>query len=430
MIPTEYKVDYNSAEAYFYILTHIETGMKYAGISKQHPDDYVTSSKDVDLRKSISENKITRDIVKCGPYEEMITIEKQYLLKHNAANNPLYYNKSNGISKNKKTVNPKKMYDIGQSIMRDHSYQNINAEWIDINKSIDKNGNGVLDPSDPLNDLGHIQVKVTKLKYEHVSVLKGIIDENHGQFENIEQDFLVVILENRKYKNKPKKDYVIGGAHTREAIITSEYGFKMRVLRIPESVHSDWCDAEIKLLAMGLNPRDKIKREETDLETIAKTISDGILDGTYVSMKSDQVKDIKNTLCHTSAEKQKVTKLANKMIEEATTVVPTNIIDYSGGKEKDKIDKIVNDFNEKPKSTATKHSTGKFSMGDLMIKLMRPNDYKNILCVIHHPNQNYKDKWDNEYAADFERFKKVMSVMYKKTLKIKEMPFTRQEDEE
>ena len=254
---TKYKVPYNGEEAFGYRLTNIKNKKWYVGRSNQDINTYVTSSRNVELLKAISAGEIEREILIVGNSEDIESWEKEYLINNDATKNPLSYNGNNGISNLDRLPNVNSMKNVAQSIIDNHSIGGVDAQWVEIDKIIDVNGRGKLKEHDPLNSLDHIQVREDKLMSDHVKRLRDLIDESHGQFNAIGQDFLIVILEDRIWNNK-RGDKLIGGAHTLEAIITSTYAHKARILRIPNHIHSAWNDVEIRTLGLQLNPRDKV----------------------------------------------------------------------------------------------------------------------------------------------------------------------------
>lgn len=87
----------NSPEAFLYIWINIETGKTYIGMHRGHPEDgYICSSKYMMEDYKKNPTNFHRSILRYGSRDEMLELEKQYLEKVNAAQNPLYYNRNNG----------------------------------------------------------------------------------------------------------------------------------------------------------------------------------------------------------------------------------------------------------------------------------------------------------------------------------------------
>ena len=428
MIKTEYKVQRNDEEAWAYKLNNIKNRKYYWGISKQDIDKYTTSSRNTELKKAISNNEIEREIIKVGTWDDMEAWEKDFLTSRNAAKDPMCYNESNGISNKPKLLDTKKIGDIADKIMKDHSYAGIDAEWVDIDKDIDKKGSGVLKPTSPLNDLKWWQVRDKEIDMKHVKVLRDLMDENHGQLENIDQDFLIVILENREKKNGKKGDYLVGGAHTLEAAITSEYVYKIRMIRISASVHSQWSEKEVIYFANCLNPRTTLKSLETDLDTIVKMIVDMHL-SYNTDLKSTEIKDIKNKWCHSQAERRWVNNQVKKRIKDSTTIPPTNLIDWDKKEYKKIIDEKIKEYNKLPNTVAKQYSSGKANVYDYFRGILKEyyhgkKNLKRFEVIIKHPDRVKKEKWDNDYRAGFDDMARCLKDAYKIKMNIEEMPFT------
>jgi hypothetical protein len=422
---TTYDTKYTNQEGYGYKLVNKENEMWYVGIHKGSPEDpenpYITSSKNVDLLEALNLGKIETHIIKADDYANLEIWEKNYLLNENAAINPKSYNLSNGISQ--KNSLPRNMKPFADLIIKNQGIFDCKKELISMNKK-----KGKL-TSSALVDTIFFQVRDTKLIQSHVNDLASMLDENPAVNE-IEQKLIVVILKDRVFKGR-KVDLLIGGAHTYHAFEKSKIHSFMPVLYIDKSVHEDWSDDEIQDLGLELNPRSHEIRLETHLDDIVKRIYDYI-SFSNMTMKSQTIVDLKNNWCKNSKEKRNVTTRVNKMLEDEYNRKnqPANSIDYTVDEEmkilKDKIKK----YNKKPYTHSRIASTGKFALGDYLIKII--NNYysnkkniKNVHIVMYHPNITAYEKYKKDYEKGFLNFKKLLKKI-EVDVKIEEMPMTRE----
>lgn len=414
MIETNFKVTYKGEEAFGYKLTNKENNKWYYGIHLGNPyddeDSYITSSKNKELQKAISEGKVVRDIVYFGTYMESQIWEKEILDKTNAIKDTMSYNEMRGISNHIKMPDTEKMKEIANDILENNSFAGIQVTYIPFEKDI-VNGKGVLKSNSPLINFKHFQVRLKEIDGNHVRSLSDLVDNAVGDFNLLKQNLIVVVLKNR-IVNGIKGDYIIGGNHTFRGIIESKHCYKMPVLVIPESTHSEWTDEEIRDLGMFLNPRQQ-KVMETKLEDIAKRIVDKVNAG--FDLDSNVVKSFKNAFELTRSEKQSVTRMVKKMLddEDFSKNKPVNWIDWTTSDSKEILDKLLNKL--KNKNSLTKvYSSGKAALGDDLIKVL--NAYydstrliKNVNVILHHPTMKSKDKWNKEYQKGFDNFAKILS---------------------
>ena len=432
---TNYNVEYNNEEGFVYKLTNKKDGKWYVGKSEADINIYATSSRNVDLLKGISEGNVDREIIYVGSKQDIESWEKQWLTENDAANDPMSYNRSNGISSLDKPLDFKAMQLHAQSIIDDHSICGVNAEWVELDKIITSSNMGELAPTSILNDLGHIQVRDERIMQKHVRKLRDLFDDNQGNLENIDQNFLVVILEDRVWGDK-SGDKLIGGAHTLEAAITSNFVFKIRILRIPKSVHSSWLDEEVRALGLLLNPRDRLVKNQTGLDDLIKNLVDlHIING--IQLNSTIMKDYKNTFCHTRTEKDWVTKKVKQIVDDINAknrnYIPSNIIDYSDPKEKEVLDKKIKDLMKDKTVFAKSFTTGKANVFDYAATILhniyhKKSQIKTFHAIIWHPDRKRKDIWKSKYLAGFKDLKKCLKDGVGVDLQLEEMAFERSEN--
>jgi len=414
MIKTNFKVTYKGENAFGYKLTNTENNKWYYGIHLGNPwdeeDSYITSSTNEELKRAISEGKVERDIVYLGTYVEAQIWEKEIIEKTNAVKDPMSYNEMRGISTHIKLPDTEKMKQIAEDIIENNCFANIQVTDIKFEKDF-VNGKGVLKPNSPLIDFKHFQVRLKELDNNHVRSLSDLVDNAVGNLKLLKQDLIVVVLKNRKV-NGIKGDYIIGGNHTFKGIIESKHCITMPVLMIPESIHSEWSDEEIRDLGMFLNPRQQ-KVMETKLEDIAKRIVDKINAG--FDLNSNVVKSFKNAFELTKSEKQSVTNTVKKMLddEDFKKNKPVNWIDWTTKENKEKLDRYVEKL--KTKNSLTKvYSSGKVTLGDDLIKVLnayygKTQKIQNVNIVLYHSSLKSKDRWKKEYQVGFDNFAKILS---------------------
>ena len=262
-----YDIDYKGEKAWAYELKNTENGKWYIGISGKKIDEYDTSSYSVELRSAISKGKIEKHIIHADEsYEAMVIWETEKLNQLDAENDDDSYNENNGFAQIKKLPRVAMMNEIADEIRKENSYCNIEPTSIDLTeqKTYTKNNKkGELLSTSELRDQVAFQPRFNLINLGHLNGLKELIDQHRGNLSSIEsttgQNLLGVVLLNRKRHNKPTANVRIDGNHTFSATVESEYGFELKQLYIPESMHSDWSDIEIRLLGEFLNPLRKKK---------------------------------------------------------------------------------------------------------------------------------------------------------------------------
>ena len=432
----ENNMTYSGQSGSVYKLTNIQNNKYYYGSGpgdfKNTSPPYITSSKNEELIEAISDGLIDRHILLFDDREACKIIERKYIEDSGAASDSNSYNESEFTgAKTNKISNFDEAQRIAEQILSTHSLDGHKAQIIKIKKDGNK-----LDPTDPLFKVRLMQSRKRKEMGDHISNLSIVIDDAHGQIDKIEQPLIVVILEDRKIGSQTKHQ-LIGGRHTFKATLKAKYGTKLRVLFIPASIHSNWSDDFVKDIAMSLNPKDKIKREETTLEDIAFRIVQKITEHN-ISKDSNQIKDMKDKLGLNSKEKQTVTRMVTKELEriEHEKSKPEHFIDYKLGTDaRDEIDDKIKKLNEDPHTFARLYSTGKTSLGDDIIKLISQfydgtKNLKHIALYLYHPDIPKMKKYKSKYEKDFKNTKKFM-LQHKglnlETFKIEEMPMEEKE---
>jgi len=412
---TTFDVAHKGEAAWAYRLDNTVTGKWYIGISKSDIDDYDTSSEDIELLSAISRGEVVRRIIRFDEsYPAMEIWETQELTFLNAKDDPMSYNHSNGMARIKRLPRIEMMKGIADEIRKTNSYNNINPTVVDLTDEKDfKRKRGYLKPTSKLNDVIALQPRDKKIDHDHLMALVEKIDQNRGNLASIEattgQKLLCVFLTNRLWKGR-KVELRIDGNHTMGATILANYGFNLRILYIPESMHNDWTDDEIRLLGEYLNPRSEITALQTSEDDIIKTcVVLALQYGRDSGVINDHLNEHKLTNKAKARIKKNVATKLNNLEEEDRR--PQNFIDYADSKEPLKL--IVEEHKKKPNTWSVYWSTSKASIGDYATKILKriyhgKENLKVVHIVLYHPTIVAKKKFDKEYAQGFEDWKRIL----------------------
>jgi hypothetical protein len=253
------------------------------------------------------------------------------------------------------------------------------------------------------------QVREITIDKDHVNELKDRVNET-GKLDNL----LVVILENRTFEGRTG-DLIIGGNHSIEAAIRSNWGSQSLIptLKIPKHMHEKLDDLEVELLANHLNPRIKNPRLVSSIQDIARQVFR--LKERGLDASSKQVQDLYDYHSLTKKQKAKTSKLASKIFSLKYPTTHTYIEYGSGPDNRKQLAEI------KKEHITDKNKSGIFSK----LKSTAKNDFwpdlydmitwnkkypKNKIKVYkirwYHFNEHYKTRWEemyrknNEYVID------------------------------
>ncbi len=293
IIPEKFKL--LEGEPYVYELEnvtkgHIREGKKYIG---SHDGSqgwaYNSHGTDEDLKSDIANGHIRKEILFLHQaLDKVREVEGEYLKEVNAGDNPKYYNKNNGIGLIKNLPNLELASEYAKSILDTGSILNVKETIVEVKKV-----KGKIPDTHFLMNLVHWQTRDVKLFPDHVTDIAYLFHAYGGDLLALEKDrdmkFRVVVLQNRlDEKTGIKRDRLIGGNHTLNAMKKEPAFTRVRVLMIPEEIHKDWQDLFIRKLASNLNRRPK------------KIIKSPTID--------DYIKDVVNVLVEYKDEKVKVQK--------------------------------------------------------------------------------------------------------------------------
>ena len=421
-IETTFKDDIKwvGEKAFVYKLLNEETKEFYYGSKDMknqswsdfvETSNYVTSSTNIELKIAISRGKVKREIIKFDGIQECKNFEQEKIKEN--IDNPLCLNKSTFTGAKLNTSSDViKAKQIADEIIKNHAYGGVKAQKHTLNKTL----KGELDPSDPLYQMAHTQVRNVKEVAEHTRNLATLIDDHNGDIDRVKketgQNLLVVTLKDREWKGI-KQRVNIGGKHTFEGTLKSKNGFTINLLDISADVHKDWSDDFVKDIALGLNQRSKLKILETHLDDIVKRIVDKVNMG--IDIDSSQIKDLKNTNNLSSVEKRKVTAAAKKILEdqEHERTKPKNFMDYKTRSGQKILDDLKKEYEKDKFTIVRKFSSGKAELGAYITKVIdavyhNAKNVKRIVMIVYHPSIPIKNKYEKEYKRGWESMKKFI----------------------
>ena len=379
-----------AAEAFLYEYTNLVNGKIYCGVHKGRVDDkYHHSSTNEEFMDDMLTDDFMRSVSLYGTYREMLAAEHRILSSVNAKDNPMWYNKTNGapILDISDQADIEKMLDIADQINETGSLADIDIIEVKFDK---KNWD-----NDPLAKVVFFQIRELQLDKEHSLKIRDKIDDALGVLSRVGMTLIVVILVNRN-----GKDRGIGGNHTWDGIIKSKHGRTMPILYIPEELHKDWSDSEIKVLASFLNKRPAQITLTSSNEDIGNLVyayrkaNPGIED----NRNSDITKIYKG---HSLAKRDIawINDYVNTKIRE-DALANTNWINYATGPWKKVLDKEVASWTIQDETYCKAHSSGRPSIGDDLILLLNDlKDIKHYVCILHHPSPSLKRNYDKKYRV-------------------------------
>jgi len=366
-------------QAFVYKFTNLKNNMIYIGYHKGKPyDGYYHSSTNKEFQNQFMnpDAKFKYEVLQYGSVNYCKSVEHKLLKQVDAANNTMYYNKTNG-SPIMNIVDPELMSDIAAEITSDRSYSGVDY---------------ILKELDRLPEY-KLQIRNITVDDEHITKIKNVINT-----KNSLKHLLVVVLLDRVYRGR-KGDMIIDGNHSIQAAKKSKHGRNglIPVLEIPYDLHKDWSDDEVDLLAALLNPRNENPRLETNIETIAQLVSNLLNQGYDIGSK--EIATIKQKFNVDSAEGRKINVLAKQMFEEQNPS-DTTWIDYGKSTDDGKLlkDKVAKE-NKKTGVLCRTFSTEKFGITESVEKMYEYiHDGINIdtyKIMFHFKDSDSQNTWFN-----------------------------------
>lgn len=239
-------------EAYLYRYVDLPTGRMYYGVHKGSIFDlYQHSSESDDFNDLflLPTSNLSFEILELGEFVHMKQREAEILVENDAKNNPLFFNKSNGIPLHSIVRSTSKIINLRNKIIAGYF---TSKDYMDVN--IVKNF--IRFQSRGKEHLEH------KKEIEERIIDAGRIAKNCSP---------IVLLENYDGVGKHR---IIDGIHTLSACISA--GCKgVPVAIIPKLVWNDFSYDDLFRLSVSMNPLNSNPKIPTDEETIFETLKSG-----------------------------------------------------------------------------------------------------------------------------------------------------------
>lgn len=366
-----------------------DLGKKYVGYHKGEPErDYSNSSMDDYFKKLLADDDSTWTyrVLVYGTKDYCIQFEHDELTRVNAKDNPKYYNKTNGQSKNIDIVRDDYFHDMAQQIL---NY-----------KSLDGCNTILRDKNYIKNNVEFFQVRAETTDEKHDGEIRTRIDESHGDYAK--KHLLITILKNRAFKGD-RANLAINGNHSWHAFRTSKSGILINTLEIPEEIHKNWNDSEVKEFADYLNPIKMHPTKSSDLETIARLALDRVKTG--LSVDSVQMEDYFKKKNLTYKDMKKVKQTMDKIENH-----DDNKINWKSAGYVKLLKKLEDSYSLddgiycKSFSSSKNDMIGKFGLVKLK-RLKEEHDIKRFHVIIHHPvykTEEAKKQWAKDKKENSE----------------------------
>lgn len=391
LVDTKIPPNYENAEAYLYEFKNLLNDKIYIGVRKGVPlVDYYFSSEDKELLTDFGDSKsqFTFKVLEYGTFQTVLAKETKILKSVDAKNNPNYYNKSNGYADDSILPDPKTMMAIAKEILEHKriNYNGIVVERVKVKKEV-------------LKKIKKFQTRRQILFHSHKQKLQQIIMDKGGSTEHL----TIVVLQNRN-----GEDVAIGGNHSEAAIQGCKKALYAYVLYIPQEIHKNWNELDVKQLSGFLNPRQENPTLESNDDDIEDMVVDLLEKGFTVD--SVEVTDIYNYYFLNTSQRSNISKKAKKRIKEQE-LSNINWINYKADPDCADLEKKVTAENAKQGVYCKAYSTGKLDYWRDIIKIRKRNkvliqtkQFDKLIrifkIILWHPSQQAETDHFQLYAAD------------------------------
>ena len=395
-------------EGYLYRITDLSDNRVYVGIHKGYVGDgYWHSSTDTEFNQifSDSNSNLKFEILEYGDYGEMTVSERKILKDNDARNNPSFINKSNGSAK---FIQP----DVDN--MTELSERILNGEFPITMESVDD-----------IYDLERLQVRSEEDK-EHRREIKERIEDAGG---NTDKCSPIVIYENRQ----SGEDIVGDGNHTLGGAKDAKHCSLVPVIRIPEIVHTEYTNQELKGVSNLLNKKPEIIKKPMTVDDGVKYIVGTYSDGTpYDSIGN------KKYLEACGFTKRQVTTILKKSkieIDKNNLSLANKLwIDYKSKTHKPTLDATIEGFRDS-NTISLAYSSAMFKWDNIFNSIFAHTVWNektktydmtksNIVITVHHPNPQAEENWKVTHQPDALRKLKYYLSPLGYTFRIHEMVST------
>jgi hypothetical protein len=395
-------------EGYLYRITDLSDNRVYVGIHKGYVGDgYWHSSTDTEFNQifSDSNSNLKFEILEYGDYSEMTVSERKILKDNDARNNPSFINKSNGSAK---FIQP----DVDN--MTELSERILNGEFPITMESVDD-----------IYDLERLQVRSEEDK-EHRREIKERIEDAGG---NTDKCSPIVIYENRQ----SGEDIVGDGNHTLGAAKDAKHCSLVPVIRVPEIVHTEYTNQELKGVSNLLNKKPEIIKKPMTVDDGVKYIVGTYSDGTpYDSIGN------KKYLEACGFTKRQITTILKKSkieIDKNNLSLANKLwIDYKSKTHKPTLDATIEGFRDS-NTISLAYSSAMFKWDNIFNSIFAHTVWNektktydmtksNIVITVHHPNPQAEENWKVTHQPDALRKLKYYLSPLGYTFRIHEMVST------
>ena len=372
----------DSYEGYLYKFTNLKNNKVYVGVHKGQVDDgYWNSATDEEFQEEFrNDGEFKYEIIEYGNYDTMTAREYEILKRAELPNN-LFYNKSAGSPKYR-TPRIELVEEIKERIR--------NGEFDTKKESIES-----------VLEITRLQVRSEDMS-KHQSEISQKVDDDGGNTDG----YTCTVLENRiKSKDVDTPQYLrdlrIDGNHSVYGIDKSKHGKDINVVRVPEEVHKNLNDSEIKLLANLLNGRPDRPTVAVDEDDAIKQLINQFNElGTPVDDKSNHLllQSMGFTKKKSSAIIEKAKKeqdiLVNKMVGKIW-------INWNASPFDKRLETMMEDHKDANTMVLTV-SSGMVHVSRIMQEIYDANTgreqlnqkpKKEVIIFVKHPSKKYHDKW-------------------------------------
>lgn len=387
---------------FIYLWTNLKNQKWYLGKHQGYPKDgYLFSSEDEDfLSDFTAEDSQFRYEIVCfvdTNNTDLTNMERNMLLAKDARQNPLSYNKSNGIPVLVDEPDLKKVMVLAERIL--------NQEFPIVDRV------SVKSLSDKQMKGERIQSRL-KDDPQHIKNITGHINDEGGRTHKCNP---IVIAKGYVWKNS-KIEPILDGNHTIQAAKKSQKGTHLRVQEVPAEEFEDFTDMEMILLCNALNPNPEVSKKAADVDDFEKFIERGYNES-GITIKSENNKLIGKEVfgLHGNTVKAAMDRVLNR-IEEHSKETGEVYIDYSTPLYKPRLERKKSKFNSLKgvrcitfKSSFFKLNVVISELSD-MVELNRSDEFElnELRILMWHGKPSHRTDWFDKYEKQHKiEFKNV-----------------------
>lgn len=381
------------AEAFVYEWKNKTNGKKYIGYHQGDENDgYVFSSKDEELLEAIARGQMERTIVANGTTQDMITLERNMLLEADAANNPEYYNKTNGGGKDLKAyIQPN--LDILEMKIKTKQYPTQMLQK-DIVATFDK-----------------FQIRFNEIDPKHVRHLKEVIDDKNGDTTNFDP---VDVLEDYYGKGK---HLLLNGNQRLTAIVRSKRAKYVPTQFVPKSEWKGFKTIELESLANRLNSIPEKVSKSVNKDDAIKMLKRFAEEGKDVNSEQCLLELLKYGF--TKAQCKRYIKDVERQIDDAAKVPAGAVwIDWKVAR-KEESQRIVEQYRDKDSTAFLMSSGAGMKIWQYLEAATMFPQKTRMKLVVYHPSPSKQREW---YQTVLPRIEKTLKLFVKVKVSFIELP--------